>query len=165
MVWIIIIIFLLLILCWLLFTPLELKVDTRTPHVSLRWITIGKATVVYENERWLLKLWILFFHKQWELEKLIFAKKKRKTRVKPGRKKRKSGADKLKKFVNVIKTFRITKWKIAIDTEDTVTNAWLYPLNFSRYTWNHLYVNFADENYMVITIRNVPLKLAYAFLR
>jgi hypothetical protein len=120
---------------------------------------------VYENEKWLLKLWILFFHKQWELEKLIFAKKKKKKQVKPIRKKRKSGLDKLKKFVNAIKTFRITNWKIAIDTEDTITNAWLYPLNFSRYTSDHFYVNFVDENYMIITIRNVPWKLAYALLR
>jgi hypothetical protein len=165
MVWIIVIILLLLILCWVLITPLELRIDTRTPQVSIRWMNIGKALVSYENEKWWLNVWVLFFHKQWDLEKLIFAEKKKKKRVKRIAEKRKPGTNKFRKFLKVMKTFRVTNWQIAIDTGDTIKNAWLYPLNFSAYTWKHVYINFTDENYIVLSIRNTPWKLAYAFLR
>jgi hypothetical protein len=165
MVWIIILIFLLLILCWFLLAPLELKIDTRTPQASLRWISIGKAKVVYEQEKWLLKIRVWFFSKQWELEKLIFGKKK-KNRIKKATRKRKSNKNKrLRRFLSVVKTFRVTKWQIAMDTGDSIQNAWLYPLNFFPYTRHHLYINFEEENYLLLKVRNVPWKLVYAFMK
>ena len=67
--------------------------------------------------------------------------------------------------MKLIKTFRVTNWKVAIDTGDTVKNAWLYPLNFIPDTRRHLHINFEDENYLVFSVRNAPWKLAYAFFR
>jgi hypothetical protein len=166
MVWIIILIFLFLILCWLFLAPLEFQIDTRTPQASLRWLSIGKAIVVCENDKWWVRMRVLFFHKQWDLEKLIFSEKKKKNRgkqIQKGRKKREM--KRLRRFVNLLKTFKVTKWQIAIDTDDYVGNAWLYALNFFPYTRQHLYINFADENYLVLKIRNAPWKLAYAFMR
>ncbi len=166
MVWIIIIIIFLLILCWLLLTPLELQIDTRTPEASLRWISIGKAIVMYEKDKWWLKVRVLFFYKQWELEKLIFGEKKKKKRIKRIPKKRKTGKGKwLKKSFNLLKTFRVIQWQIAIDTGDSIKNAWLYPLNFFSHTRQHLYINFIDENYLTLKVRNAPWKIAYAFIR
>src|SRR5436190_22127539 len=86
--WIIILIFLLLILCWLFIAPLELEVDTRIPKASLRCTSIGRANVSYQNETWWLNLRVLFFHKQWDLEKLIFRTKKKKKPRKRGYKKK-----------------------------------------------------------------------------
>lgn len=164
--WIIILIFLFLTLCWFLLAPLELHIDSRTPQASLRWITIGKALIVFEENRFLLKLQILFFYRQWDLEKLLFKDKKKKKRIEPVRKKRKGQVSKkLRKFLNLLKTFRVTRWQIAIDTGNAINNAWLYPLNFFPITRQHLHVNFVEENYVIVTIRNVPWKLAYAFLK
>jgi hypothetical protein len=166
MVWITIIIFLLLILFWLFLTPLELRVDTRTPQASLQWFSMGKAIVIYENEKWWLKMRVLFFYKQWDLEKLIFPDKKKKKRITRIQKKRKRGKIKwLRKFATLLRTFRVTKWQIALDTGDNIKTAWLYPLNFFSYTRQHLYINFNDENYLVLNVRNAPWKIVYAFLR
>lgn len=164
-VWIIIPIFLFLILCWLFLAPLELQIDTRTPQASLRWISIGKAILVYESDKWWLRLNVLFFHKQWDLEKLILEKRKKTKRQRPRKKKKVHKTGRLKKFFNLAKSFRIIKWQLAMDTGDVIKNAWLYPLNFSRYTRQHLYINFVDENYLVMIIRNAPWKMAYAFLK
>jgi len=163
MVWIIILIFLFLILSWLFLAPLELQIDTRIPRVSLQWISIGSAIVVFKNDRWWLSIRILVFHKQWDLEKLIFAEKKKKKRPKRPKQKRKTKW--LRKFFPLLKTFRVTKWQIAIDTNDCIKNAWLYALNFSPYTRQHMYINFIDENYLVLQVRNAPWKLAFAFMR
>jgi hypothetical protein len=121
--------------------------------------------VTYEEEKWLLKVQVLFYYNEWDLEKLIFGRKKKKKATKSVKEKRKSTVNKFNRFLRVLKTFKIMEWQIAIDTGDPIRNAWLYPLYFSRRAWKHLYINFIDENYLVIKIRNTPWKLAFAFMR
>jgi len=162
-VWVIILIVPLLILGWLLLAPLQLQIDTRIPEISFRWTSIGKAKMVYEQDKWWLKISVFFFFKQWDLEGLIFKPKKK---VRKNRPKTKRGLSKwLRKLFNLIKTFRVTKWQIAIDTGDEVRNAWLYSLNFCPGSSNHFCVNFFDENYLVLEIRNAPWKMVYALMK
>ena len=71
----------------------------------------------------------------------------------------------LKKLIRVLKTFRITEWQLAVDTGDHTRNAQFYPLNFLPYTYKNLNINFCDENYLVLKIRNRPWKIVFAFLR
>jgi len=162
MLFIWIILFLLLIICWLLFSPFEFQVDTRVPQAYFKWRSIGTAQAIYENEMWILRIRVLFFSGQWELEKLIFRKKKNK-KVKKA--KHRSNKRSPLKFLNLIKSFRVLKWELAIDTNDSIKNAWLYPLNFVPFTRQHLFVNFSDENYLFLVIRNAPWKVVYALLR
>jgi len=164
-VWIILSIFLFLIICWLFIAPLELQVDTRIPKACLRWATIGRAIVTYQDDRWLLNLRVLFFRKQWDLQKLIGRKRKRTSDKRERKKTTGKKRNPARKFLNVIKTFRVNKWQIAIDTGDVTKNAWLYALNFSPNMRQHLYINFTDENYLLLIVRNAPWKLAYAFLK
>jgi len=162
-VWVIVFILPLLILGWLLLAPLQLQIDTRIPEISFRWISVGKAKIVYEQDKWWLKISVFFFFKQWDLEGLIFKPKKK---VRKNRPKTKRGLSKwLRKLFNLIKTFRVTKWRIAIDTGDDVRNAWLYSLNFYPGISNHFCVNFFDENYLVLEIRNAPWKMVYALMK
>ena len=162
--WIILPIFLLLIICWLFIAPLELQIDTRIPRACLRWVAIGQVVITYQNDYWWLNLRVLFFHKQWDLAKLVFQKKKtkakRKRKLTTGKK-----IHRARKFFNVIKTFQVKKWQLAIDTGDVTRNAWLYALNFTPSTRRHLYINFTEENYLLVIIRNAPWKLAYAFIK
>jgi hypothetical protein len=161
-VWVIILIFPLLIIGWLLLAPLQLQIDTRIPEISLRWITVGKAIIGYEQGKWYLKVSGLFLFKRWELEKLIFKSKKKAHRLKSKKKARQYNW--LKKFANVVKTFRVTRWQFTMDTGDAAKNAWLYPLNFYPGTRHHLYINFLDENYFLLEIRNSPWRLIKAFI-
>jgi len=156
------VIFLFLIPSWLLFSPLELQIDTRTPHASFRWISVGKAMISYECDRWCVTIRFLFFYKRWELEKLIFRKRKTGKQIKKETRRRN---DWVRKIVNIIKSFKVVKWQAAIDTGDTIGNAWLYPLNFLPKTRKHCHINFSDENYLMIKIRNAPWKVAYALFK
>ena len=161
--WVIVFILPLLILGWLLLAPLQLQIDTRIPEISFRWISVGKAKIVYEQDKWWLKISVFFFFKQWDLEGLIFKPKKK---VRKNRPKTKRGLSKwLRKLFNLIKTFRVTKWQIAIDTGDDVRNAWLYSLNFYPGISNHFCVNFFDESYLLLEIRNAPWKMVYALMK
>ena len=162
--WLLVLIFLLLILCWLFFAPLELRIDTRIPLLSVQWKTIGKASLTYEDETWLFKLRVLFFYKEWNLEKIVFHEKKRE-RIKKSRTRQRKPFHWLGKGLYILRTFRVAKWEIAIDTGDVIKNAWLYQLNFYSSTRRHLFVNFVDENYFLLVIRNAPWRLVYAFVR
>ena len=71
----------------------------------------------------------------------------------------------LKKLIRVLKTFRVTEWQLAVDTGDHTVNAQWYPMNFLPYTYKNLQINFIDENYLVLKMRNRPWKIVFAFLR
>ena len=71
----------------------------------------------------------------------------------------------LKKMPRVAKTFRVSEFRLAIDTGDYIRNAQLYPLNFLPHGYQHLFVNFNDENFLVLKIINRPWKILYGFLR
>ncbi|HEV8506892.1 MAG TPA: hypothetical protein VGQ53_15885 [Chitinophagaceae bacterium] len=129
----------------------------------MRWITVGKAKLVYEQDKWWLRISVFFFSKEWDLSKLTYERKKRVRKVKPKRRTKKPNW--LRRLLNMGRSFRITRWQIAIDSGDGMKNAWLYPLNFHPAFRNHLNVNFFDENYLFLEIRNAPWKIIYALMK
>jgi len=149
--------FLLLVLVWLLIAPVTFSIDTRTPCVALNYRTVGNATLWF-NEEWLLRIKILFYKKVIRLETL--KSKSRKNKKKKGKTR---GKFTLAKILWVMKTFRLVEWKLAIDTGDFTEDAWLYPLNFSTALGDKVRINFTDENFLCLKIRNRPWKILYAF--
>jgi hypothetical protein len=124
---------------------------------------VGKAKLVYEQDKWWLRISVFFFSKEWDLSKLTYERKKRVRKVKPKRRTKKPNW--LRRLLNMGRSFRITRWQIAIDSGDGMKNAWLYPLNFHPAFRNHLNVNFFDENYLFLEIRNAPWKIIYALMK
>ena len=161
----IIILFIILLLAWILVSPLELKIDTRIPEIIIRWRSIGSASVVYENDEWWLHIHVLFFNKNWSLMQMIFADKKDKKKVKKIQSQRKkSNSSWIGRFFKITRTFRISQLKIAIGSSDNTINANLYPLNFLPLTRQYVYVNFIDENYLLLTVKNQPFRIIYALM-
>jgi hypothetical protein len=151
------------VLVWLLFAPVQLQIDTRIPEVYFRWITVGKAKLIYEQDKWWLRISVFVFSKEWDFAKLTHRKKKRVRKARPKRRTKK--ANWLMRLLNVGKSFRITRWQISIDSGDDIKNAWMYPLNFHPAFRRHLNVNFFDENYLFLEIRNAPWKIIYALMK
>jgi len=150
----------LLIVCGLLLTPVILAIDTRIPEIKLSWKGIGNAAINYKEEEWLLRFRIFFYAKEIQLHNI---KRRKKRQEKPKRKKR-SPRKMLRKFLPVMKTFRVPVWHISVDTEDYVYNAWLYPLNYFIGT-EHCHINFHEENYLVLELRNNLARMLYAWIR
>ena len=163
MIWVLgILIFICLLLLWLLLAPLQLEIDSRKPGASLKWVSIGNATIWYEEEWW-LSFRVLFFHKK--LRMASMKAKPKKAAARPVKKPKRSPKGLFKKMIRVLRTFRVKEWRLAIDTGDYTLNARLFPLNFQTGLSTHLLVNFTDENYLYIRIRNRPLKMLYAYFR
>ena len=132
---------------------------------KLEWISIGKAVLWYDNEWW-LSMRILFYKKTIRFSEIKSKPKKIKEPTSKKKPKRRMKIKQLlKKIVRIIKTFRVTEWQLAVDTGDHTQNAQLYPLNFLPYAFKHLHINFSNENYLLLKIRNRPWKILYAFLR
>ena len=165
MLWVVVL-SLLLLLLWLLFSKLEIKLDTRIPAVQVQWVGIGKVTLVYEREEWWLKIGIMFYHKKWPLLQLMLTPAKRKKQVERiNRKKNKPARRWLPKLFKMFTSFQIREWQLAIDTGDYSQNAMLYPLNYFSYTRQHVQVNFIDENFVALRITNTLWRILYAWIR
>jgi len=160
----VILLFICLLLGWLFVSPVKLEVDTRNAKAELHWLSIGGVRIWYEEEWW-LSMRILFYRKTMRFSEIKTKPKKIK---KPGTKdkqKRKFKITRMMKMINVIGTFRVTEWQLAVDSGDHARNAQLHPLNYLPYSFGHLYINFMDENFLVLKAWNRPWKIVYAFLR
>jgi hypothetical protein len=171
MTWILIIVILvLMLLCWLLFSPFLLELDTATARARFTWWGIGAASAWYEDGWWIY-FRILFFHKKMNLQEIqrrggnTGRRGKIQRRREIQRRKKSKSPLPIFKIVNCLKTFRVNQWKLGIDTGDYPLNARLYPLNFVPGLQDHLDINFMDRNYCSFKIVNAPWKILYAWLR
>ena len=166
MIWIIVILLLLiLLLSWLLLSSLNIELDSRIPRAGIKWGTIGNARIWYE-EGWRMHVHVPFYQKTFNLAEI----KRKPRKIIPEdagnkEKKRRNLRRMIKMIIPMAKTFRITEWKLALDTGDYSLNAPLYPLNFLPFASNHVLINFQNENYVVLKVRNRPLKILIVFLK
>ncbi len=154
--------FILISAAGLMLMPFILYIDTRVLIVKFRWKGIGDAMLTYREEKWILMFRLLFYKKEIELSELKSGtkrKKKKKTRRK------KIDVKKLvRKITHVVKSFRAPVCRLSLDTGNYVYNAWLYPVN-------HLMgggcfnINFYDENYLELELRNNLWRMVYAWFR
>ena len=148
---------------WLLVAPLLIEIDTRVPRAKMKWQSIGSGTAFYNGEWW-LTFRIFFYHKTIRFSEI--ASKPHKKRIAKKRTKKPLPASRaLKKIAAVLRTFHIKEWQLAIDSDNYVLNAKLYPLNYLPHTAEHIHINFTDENYLVLKLSNRPWKILYAFIR
>lgn len=136
------------------------------PVMMVQWKSIGNAALMYEDEAWWLKIRILFFSKKWNLVQMIFTDSKKKKKSTQSRRKEKvKKTMPVLKIFKILKTFQIVQWKLAISADDNTANAWWYWLNFFPSTRQHVHVNFIDENYLVLVVRNKAWRIVYAFIK
>lgn len=163
MIWVIILLIFLSICIWLLLSPFIIEVDTRIPQVGIRWISIGKMRIWYEDEWW-LSFRIFFYTKKIRVAAIKRKAKKKDDAAKTRRRKTRF-ISLLQKMIRISKTFRVQEWQLAVDTGDFTLNARLYPVNYLPYTHTHLHINFSDENYFILKMKNQPWKIALAYLQ
>ena len=160
--WVILLV-LVLLAGWLLIAPFSIEADTRKPYFLFRWVSIGRAELLYRDDL-LLHLHIFFFHKTIHLLDLRPAKKKKPEKKKTGGRKMTFSRVR-RKAIRVLRSFTVKKFELALDTGDAVLNARLFPVNYLPYCRNHVAINFRGENYLCFHITNRPWKLARAFLK
>ena len=149
----IILLALLFILCWVLFAPLILRVNTETENYSVSLPGIFKARVLQDENEVYMRIHILFF--PFNIHPSSFAGREPREK----QKKKTSFTSNLKyrviAFRDLVGSFRLKQLYINVDTEDWVLNANLAPiLMLASRDRISLHVNFMEENSLIIDIRN-----------
>ena len=165
MYWIIILILLLLLILYLLLTPIVLFIDTATNQYYIQLKGLAKASVekhVEELIRIKLKITFLSFY-FYPLRKKSLPKAKKIIKKSAVNKRKRIG---IRKIFRMLRSFKVKRFLIDIDTGDCMTNAKLYPfygiLNYKTGTFN---INYEGRNRMAVFMENRPIYIIKSFIK
>jgi hypothetical protein len=154
MIWLIIISFSLALLLWLLLVPVILFLDSDKNRYYLTLPGIFKAAVVPTSELFHIRGWIFFIPFKYYPFKVRKAKKKAKSEISKKKKKSKKRSMNVPMMFDAVRSFRIRKLFLDIDTDDFILNAWLIPA-FSYVNAENIRMtaNFAGRASLLLDLR------------
>lgn len=156
--------FLLVLFCWVLFVRMSVRIDTRIGVYEMR---IGRAIRVFfepETKRFFLTVF------GWKKALDSFSaggKKVPQEKEKRVRKKRRRMPLKklIRKIRAVLKTFHVTRFELDFDSDDVITNAYLFPVFFFLSGKRvKLRVRYNGENALVMEVNNRIARILRAVL-
>lgn len=149
---------------YLLFVPIDLFIDTHTNKYYVQCKGLAKVYLETHKEELLrIKLRTLFMKFYfYPLKKQGGAKKKhgaKKTAKKKGR-----GIG-LNKSLRLLRSFKVKRVLVDIDTGNYISNARLYPVFFFlNYNLGAFHINFEGRNRMALHLRNRPINIIKSFI-
>lgn len=154
----------LVLILWVLFTPIVLRIDTRSNLYTLRWRGIGSLELHVIKDELLLQLRIWFWKKDFHpFQKLLGKEKasKKKKRAKGGRGKK----NWKKKFIKLLQSFQVKQFRLVLDTDNYIQNSYLFPLFhfLSRPPWQ-LSINYQGDSALQLHIENRLFRLLKAII-
>jgi hypothetical protein len=166
MVWYSLLILFLLFLLWLLLGPVIIFVDTTSKRYHITLPGIFRAMAVPSEELFQVKGWILFIPYRFNPFKKRNRKRKQKDPVRKKKKKFKVPRGGVGMARDAIRTIRIRKLDLNIDTDDFLLNAWLVPaFSFVNGPNSRLRVNFEGDSTLLLDMRIRLGALLWAFIR
>jgi len=153
----ILLILFLLLFVYVLWMPVVLYVNTITNEYYLHLKGLAKASIEsHKEEVLIIKLKIFFLNFQfYPLRKKKDSAKKNK--AKKHKVKRRKPKINLRTVFRTLKTFKVKRFVLNIDTGNCIYNAKLYPLfAFLNYKIGGFNINFGGRNQMVLHIQNRP---------
>ncbi|MDC8003110.1 hypothetical protein POV27_03555 [Aureisphaera galaxeae] len=156
----------LLLVIYLLFIPIILHIDTEANTYYLQLKGLAKANIEGDERDVLrIKLRVPFY--TFYFYPLRQKKSKRKE-IQADKKKKKHTRKRAMKWSairRVIRTFKVKKLFLDLDTGDNVLNAKLYPviglLNLTRGSFN---INFEGRNQFMLRVSNRPIAIITSFI-
>lgn len=162
----VIIALLLLLIGFMLWSPVILKIDTDTNDYYLQWRGLAKARIEGDKKEIVrIKLNVLFL--KFKFYPLRFRKKKEKKKKEHSKVVRKKNINPKNGRIalRLLRSFEIKKFLIHLDTGDYVLNAKLYPVFFflNRYQGDFA-INFENRNRFVLEVQNRPIHMLKSFI-
>ena len=166
MLFILVIVTIILILVALLFTPIIICIDTVKDHYYIQLKGLLKI-YVEANKTAILHIRVHTFFKDfyfYPLQQKKHQKKKTKKTVKKTKSKRKRKVT-LTMILRLLKSFKVKKFQIDLDTSNCITNAKLYPLfAFLNYRYGGFNINFDGRIKVLLHLENRPIKILTSFI-
>jgi len=158
--------FLILVVIYLLLMPIILFVDTQTNEYYLQLRGLAKASIQADEKEVLkVKMKVLFLNfKFYPLRRKKSSSKSKK--IKKYNKKNSGKRIKFRKYIRILRTFKIKRFFVNIDTGDCISNAKLFPIfAFLNQTKASFKVNFEGRNQMVLHMQNRPINIIKSFVQ
>ncbi|AEE49842.1 hypothetical protein Halhy_1957 [Haliscomenobacter hydrossis DSM 1100] len=157
---------LVILLTGFLFSPLVLQVDTSKNHYAVRW-GIGSLQFIPTPDDLLLSIGIGFWRHHFSLLNLL-AKPSKKEQNSISKTKKKGQPRKpwpFQRLLRVIRTFHIRQFRLDMDTDDFVTNAYLYPVFRALSAPTRvLTINFQGRNQCAFEVKNRVINVLVALI-
>ncbi|HOY17150.1 MAG TPA: hypothetical protein PLC89_07655 [Haliscomenobacter sp.] len=157
---------LVVLLAGFLFSPLVLQVDTSKSHYVLRW-GMGRLQFIPTPDDWLLSIGFSFWRKKVSLLKLLAkpAKKEQDSTSKPKKKRQDRKPWSFQRLLHIIQTFQVRQFRLDLDTDDFVTNAYLYPVFRALSTPTRaLTINFQGRSQCAFEVKNRMINVLIALI-
>lgn len=151
----------LLLIIYLLFLPIVLVIDTNLNQYFIQLQGLAKLNFeAHDKEVLKLKLKVLFLNFSfYPLKKDIKSPEKKATKIKKKKRMR------LKTAYKFLKSFKVKRFKLNIDTGNCITNAKWYPIfYFLNYKIGGFNINFEDKNELVLYLQNRPIYILKSFI-
>ena len=154
----------LLFFIYLLIVPMVLCIDTTSNKYYVELKGLAKARIEkHEKELLRINVKVASLHFYFYPLREVGITKKKKIENKKIKKKRKRIG--IKKSIPILKSFKVKKLLIDIDTGDYILNAKLFPLvGFLNYKIGSFNINFEGRNQMVLYMQNRPINIIKLFI-
>lgn len=152
-------------LSWILFSPIQITLNSQKKIYQIHWYGIARARLLLLSKDFLIRVNVFFWEKDFSL--LRPKKEKKKTTQKKTKKKRKFQSRKktLKKIIRILKSFKIKIFKIDLDTGDYIQNSYLYPVfYFLKNKKIDLSINYRGDVNIHLKIENRLYKILLSLL-
>jgi hypothetical protein len=149
---------------YLLFAPFYLEIDSRAGICRVRFHRLLTASFRIVNDSPCIELSMPAYTRLIDLNIHRFRKEKKTTKFVTGKRKNKMSMSKLK---NLLKSFRLEKLVLNMDTGDMQMNGILYPLFLlaSHRMGRNIGINFTGQNLLQLKVSNNLARLGWAFIR
>lgn len=155
---------LVLLVIILLYTPLNIAIDTRSNLYQLRWRGLFKANIEYDAKE-VIRARVTVLFMTFRVFPLNYMSSNRKAPKKRAGSKKRRRRMSFNKVLRIVRSFKVDQFVLNLDTGSVLLNARLYPLvALLQHFRHHIGVNFTGQNVLVLRIRNRPIDILKAFL-
>jgi hypothetical protein len=139
-------------------------IDSTTRRYEVQIGRFIRGQLRYEKQLE-IDLKIFFFRKRIYLDPFKATSKKKITKTLTKKPNKTKWSNKAPKIQRLIRSFKLEKLWINIDTDDYYYNAILYPIFFFIKGKNYRFqINFAGENEFILILKNRPIRLLSAWI-
>ena len=154
------------LLIFILAAPIILCVDTETDDYCIRLGDMFSLRAVTAKDNPGVRLRIGIWKKRWsvmQMDMLSGPKIREAIGTVEGRDKHMSRAS-MQRFWRVLKTFRLSKCNVVLDTDDFILNAKLFPLfQFCNRRWGNWKVSFKGDCLLQLEVESRLVRVLYAW--
>ncbi len=160
---------LLLVILWILFLRIRLIIDTEEALYELRLRPLAKANLMVDEESIAYEWSVLFWHKRGEIFPAFDKddtkesgslesqpkKEVKSTKTQRSLKRRMTLEQGLNLSRSLLSSFKVNRFRLFLNTDDAIYNAWLYPVfTYWRSKGHDVELRFFGTSELILDIEN-----------